>query len=151
MIFSWKSSKNAQFHQGKTMKNLGKTRVFEGFWKSHFFIMFLQISFRAACFSPKNASKTMISEPTWLPWGVKVAPRGPMEGHGGHPGADFNVLGEALAALQGYLGRYLYLVGLHLSLRIWILRILELASPISDAFWIDFQWKNSKFAVPSAC
>ena len=73
--------------------------------------MFLHISFRDACFSPKNASKTKISDPTLLPCGVKVAPRGPMEGHGGHPGADFNALGEALAALQGYLGRYLHLVG----------------------------------------
>ena len=34
-----------------------------------------------------------------------------MEGHGGHPRGDLDVLGEALAALQGYLGRYLHLVG----------------------------------------
>ena len=58
------------------MKNLRKTKVFWRFPKSYFFIMFLHIFFRDAWFSPKNASKTMISEPTWLPCGVKVAPRG---------------------------------------------------------------------------
>ena len=93
------------------MKNHGTPRFFEGFRKSYFFIMFLHISFRDACFSLKNTSKNMISEPTRLPFGLKVAPRGAMAGHGGHPGADFNVFGETLAALQGYLGRYLHLVG----------------------------------------
>ena len=128
----------------KPWKTIEKPKFFEGFRKSYFFIMFLHIFFRDACFSPKNASKIMISEATWLPCGVKVAPSEPMGGHGGHPGAEFNVLGEALAALEGHLGRYLHLVGWHLSLRLWISRILELPSPISDEFLIDFQWKNLK-------
>ena len=87
----------------KPWKTLEKPRFSEGFRKSYFFTMFLHISFRDACFSPKNASKIMISEATWLPCGVKVGPRRPMEGHGGHPGADFNLLAEAMATLQGYL------------------------------------------------
>ena len=142
MQFACKLFKNAQFHQAKTMKNRRKTKVFWRFSKivhcQHFSSNFLSdcLFFIKKCFQNHDFWANR------LPCGVKVAPRVPMGGHGGHPGADFNVLGEPLAALQGYLGRYLDVVGWHLSLRIWILRILELPSSISDVCLIDFQWKK---------